>query len=1092
MSEKREILIQINTNAQKAAEELKKSTETVKQLKDTLSELKDSNQKNTEEYKKLSEALKLQQANVKQYKKTLNELESENKKSITTNQDLNKTLAKGSSTYNDYQSQNEKLLAIRGRLNSSDANYVANLARINGQIKQNNDKLAEADEIFKNGGLTMDYYKNKVTESFNAVNVFNGGLGGLATRIQEAGGVGKLFGTSIKGMKDGIMGMGAAIKANPIGALLSILGPIIEKLLNFAPLTNAVEKAFAALSPVLEIVNKPIEILAKGIEWVAGGIANLMNVMFDSAKAASDLAKEQDNLNKQMALQERNNERAKKQADELIERSKDQTLSVQERANALQGARAVEDENLKKQMELANLSVRIEEEKLKQKKELTDSEIELLKNGTEEDKLALIELKKITGEEIQGLEKAYLDKMRLAENETKAKEKQAADVKALTDSIIQQAKNENLSDAERKKMIDEAIAKEKQYYDGRKKQMADDYKAQVEKMIENSNLSEADKKLILNNTEVYKNASILKGILTQGQIAQLQNLNDASADYARQEAARMANLATSTKVSADVVIKKHRDQLDIWELQNRDGKKTLTDRVNFENEYAKRSQALLSEQYKNQKITQEEFKKESIRLEQERTTNIKQLRKDEADKAIEYQNAVLNHYLQTEGNKAKNLEEEIAFAKETARQKMEIAQNAFNASDKTETDRLKLQTEQTAINLEQQKATAEAAIANFEAQLALENQFYEAKKINQSKVTAESLTAESEHLLRVRNTKLQELNYGKEFDAEELKQKYESGAALTLAEQQYLANVQALENEYTTANKAVKEQENALQIQQVKEKYDTDRANAATQFEQDRINEAERHEVVMTELNQQLADKKISLDEFKAKEAEEDKTHSENKKKLDAAVFDNKLNLASQTFGNLQTLLGKESAAGKAMAVAQATIDTYKSAVSAYSAMTGIPVVGPALGAIAAAAAVAAGIQNIKKITSTKAPKAERGALFSIGGKRHSQGGTMFTGEDGTRFEAESGEIIGVMNRNAAHHFMAFNNAFPAGAGSAANYFASGGIVSREVSAKGLDIEELANRIAQANAAIPAPVVAVQDIITQTGSQVRVRQGANF
>ena len=103
----------------------------------------------------------------------------------------------------------------------------------------------------------------------------------------------------------------------------------------------------------------------------------------------------------------------------------------------------------------------------------------------------------------------------------------------------------------------------------------------------------------------------------------------------------------------------------------------------------------------------------------------------------------------------------------------------------------------------------------------------------------------------------------------------------------------------------------------------------------------------------------------------------------------------------------------------------------------------------------------------------------------------MFTGADGTRFEAEQGELIGVMNRNAASHFMAFNNAFPAG-GSAPNYFAGGGIVSREIASPGLNTDELATKIAQANRSIPAPVVAVQDIITQGNSYVQVRDGANF
>ncbi|MFL9845462.1 hypothetical protein, partial [Flavobacterium rhizosphaerae] len=125
-------------------------------------------------------------------------------------------------------------------------------------------------------------------------------------------------------------------------------------------------------------------------------------------------------------------------------------------------------------------------------------------------------------------------------------------------------------------------------------------------------------------------------------------------------------------------------------------------------------------------------------------------------------------------------------------------------------------------------------------------------------------------------------------------------------------------------------------------------------------------------------------------------------------------------------------------------------------------------------------------------PKAEKGALFNIGGQRHSAGGTTFTGEDGTTFEAEQGELIGVMNRNAARHFMAFNNTFPAGSGSAPNYFAGGGIVSREIASPGLNVDDLASKIAQANSTLPPPVVAVEDIVTQSNSYARVRQGANF
>jgi hypothetical protein len=55
---------------------------------------------------------------------------------------------------------------------------------------------------------------------------------------------------------------------------------------------------------------------------------------------------------------------------------------------------------------------------------------------------------------------------------------------------------------------------------------------------------------------------------------------------------------------------------------------------------------------------------------------------------------------------------------------------------------------------------------------------------------------------------------------------------------------------------------------------------------------------------------------------------------------------------------------GKAAAIAQATIQAYTAANSAYAAMAAIPYVGPALGAAAAAAAIAAGMANVAQIRS--------------------------------------------------------------------------------------------------------------------------------
>lgn len=67
---------------------------------------------------------------------------------------------------------------------------------------------------------------------------------------------------------------------------------------------------------------------------------------------------------------------------------------------------------------------------------------------------------------------------------------------------------------------------------------------------------------------------------------------------------------------------------------------------------------------------------------------------------------------------------------------------------------------------------------------------------------------------------------------------------------------------------------------------------------------------------------------------------------------------------SLGTLFGQETAAGKAAAIAGATIDTFRAAIGAYQSLASIPFVGPALGAAAATAAGLAGAAQVKNILS--------------------------------------------------------------------------------------------------------------------------------
>lgn len=75
---------------------------------------------------------------------------------------------------------------------------------------------------------------------------------------------------------------------------------------------------------------------------------------------------------------------------------------------------------------------------------------------------------------------------------------------------------------------------------------------------------------------------------------------------------------------------------------------------------------------------------------------------------------------------------------------------------------------------------------------------------------------------------------------------------------------------------------------------------------------------------------------------------------------------ALDDLATLQNAKSKELAAvGKAAAISSTIISTYEGATKAFAALSGIPIVGPALGAAAAAAAIVAGLARVQAIRGT-------------------------------------------------------------------------------------------------------------------------------
>lgn len=305
-----------------------------------------------------------------------------------------------------------------------------------------------------------------------------------------------------------------------------------------------------------------------------------------------------------------------------------------------------------------------------------------------------------------------------------------------------------------------------------------------------------------------------------------------------------------------------------------------------------------------------------------------------------------------------------------------------------------------------------------------------------------------------------------------------------ITEQEYLNNVRALNLQFETEVKA-----------QADKRLEEEKAKKALNLENDRA-------LANLKLNNGLDSELARLDAMKAAEIANAEAigaetaaiteryeimKDETKKKY----YNAQLEMAAGTAGQLSELLGKESAAGKAFATAQALINTYLGASKALAQ-------GGFWGIAQAAIVVASGMKQVMSINKTKEPDtkintsvkkyAKGGQIY---GPSHSAGGVTFTGSNGQQFEAEGGENMYILNRKASgaiNALSALNMEYGGRSfGSSGVYrYANGGKIDvgggasmqlpSNFSLSNDSLRKLAAIMYDSVASVPAPRVAVTDI----------------
>ncbi|MBI9113220.1 hypothetical protein [Maridesulfovibrio ferrireducens] len=149
--------------------------------------------------------------------------------------------------------------------------------------------------------------------------------------------------------------------------------------------------------------------------------------------------------------------------------------------------------------------------------------------------------------------------------------------------------------------------------------------------------------------------------------------------------------------------------------------------------------------------------------------------------------------------------------------------------------------------------------------------------------------------------------------------------------------------------------------------------------------------------------KKESLIKAGYTEEQISQAHNEAIKRIEEQAYNARISNNMAALAQMGKNLASTGKVGfeisKAINIAQVAMETPAAAFAAYRSLSGIPLIGPALGAAAFAAAIAQGAMSIKQITKTKPPKAEKGGLTGLlNGPSHANGGTII--------EAEGGEYI--------------------------------------------------------------------------------------
>lgn len=494
--------------------------------------------------------------------------------------------------------------------------------------------------------------------------------------------------------------------------------------------------------------------------------------------------------------------------------------------------------------------------------------------------------------------------------------KEAANLKEAQQDLADLQRSQEVANARASQQYDELILKSKNRTLSEKERIA--FLKQAE-AIESANYKQRTN-LVNRDMELALESARLKGQLSKEEIENLKNNSLAYGNY-------LLNKGKITDAELEAL------------------KKAELDRIAIDAENTKRLE-------KNQNAQDKLFEDAQKKREKDEAD-----RKDKAQKEIDrllaLSKAEIELFKTTQGFKKQSTEDELKFNQELYERELK---DLKLQNEKKKLTNKEYQASKAKLDIEYARINAEILLEN--ANLELDAQIEKNNRI----LANDGYLSQQQFLL-----KQQALADNLKAENDFAKLRLEQGV---INQKEYDAEIRKIEQETYDRNKALQEQrlaaEQEASLINLENQKVINEENFLAQAEIEKAqNEIKRQQEVAA-AEKSGAD--VSL--INAKYAEIDK-------QIEEAKQDNKVKLASNAFGALASIFGAESKAGKAAAIAQTTIDTYQSAISAFKSLSGIPIVGPTLGAIAAGAAIKSGLDAVKKITSTKTPEVKQPSYAS-------------------------------------------------------------------------------------------------------------------